>query len=347
MSPPARQESFRGRSFGAVVPDEFEAWRPPEPSRSDRSPTRRRRAASTRSSGAPFWGHIPDEEIEEVARQAADRRAARYAARQRFLGRHRVSAPRKPPALVALREVGRGFKILAVALAAVILAAVVLFALPWLKVQRVEVEGTSVVSQQTLLTDGGVRFGESTILLNAPAISRNLLAEPWVGNATVHIRWPGTLVLAITPLPPVMVYQQGSEQQWLAATGASLGQVPGLPSAKLPLLLDQRALAEAKAGSVVLPARLTQALVALNRVFPASYDGATVSHYTLTASGALEIVSSAGWTADLGLALTNAQISSIGQKLEALRALGGQVNLKTAGITAIYLEDPAQVAVRY
>ncbi|MGC2192415.1 MAG: FtsQ-type POTRA domain-containing protein, partial [Candidatus Dormiibacterota bacterium] len=262
-------------------------------------------------------------------------------------GRHRVSAPRKPEALHALREVGRLPKVLALVAVAATLAVVVLFALPWLKVQRVEVEGTSVVSQQQVLADAGARFGESTILLNAPAMSRNLLAEPWVGNATVHIRWPGTLVLAITPLPPVMVYQQGSEQQWLAATGASLGPVPGLPSAKLPLLVDQRALAEAKAGSVVLPARLTQALVALNKVFPASYDGVTVRHYVLTASGALEIVSSAGWTADLGLALTNGQISSIGQKLEALRALGGQVNLKTAGITAIYLEDPAQVAVSY
>jgi hypothetical protein len=33
--------------------------------------------------------------------------------------------------------------------------------------------------------------------------------------------------------------------------------------------------------------------------------------------------------------------------LEALRALAGQVNLKTSGIKEIHLEDPTQVAVSY
>ncbi|MGB9483007.1 MAG: FtsQ-type POTRA domain-containing protein [Candidatus Dormiibacterota bacterium] len=346
MSPPARRES-PGRSFGAVVPDEFEAWRPRASSRGHQPSARRRRPAEARATSRTIWGRIPDTEIEEVARQAADRRAARFAARQRFLGRHRVSAPRKPEALSLLREMGRVPKLLAVALVTATLAVVVMFGLPWLKVQRVEVEGSSVVTRQQLLADAGARLGESTILLNAPAISRSLLAQPWVKDASVQIQWPGALVLEVTPFPAVMLYQQGSEQQSLDASGASLGPSPGVTPGKLPLLLDQRAIGLARAGSVVLPARLTQALAALDKVFPASYDGVTVSRYVMTVSGALEIESSAGWTADLGLALTNSQISSIGQKLEALRALGGQVNLLTAGIKNIYLEDPAQVAVTY
>ncbi|MGH7641410.1 MAG: cell division protein FtsQ/DivIB [Candidatus Dormibacteria bacterium] len=346
MSPPARQGFFRGRSFGAVVPDEFEVWRPPEAARTSTAP-RRRRPANAGAPEHPIWGRIPDHEVEEVARQAAERRAARFAARQRFLGRHRVSGPRQPPAVDAWRQVGRVPKVLAVTLVALTLAAVALFALPWLKVQRVEVEGASVVPRAQLLTEAGARFGESTILLNAPAMSRSLLAAPWVKSAAVQIHWPGTLVLAVTPLPRVMVYQQGSEQQWLAASGATLGQVGGLPAAALPLLVDQRALGQARTGSAVLPSRLTQALVALAKVFPASYDGVAVERYVMTAAGALEIVSNAGWTADLGLTVTGAQISSLAAKLEALRALGGQVNLKTAGIKEIYLEDPAQVAVSY
>jgi cell division septal protein FtsQ len=347
MSSPARQESFRGRSFGAVVPDEFEAWTPPEPARGDRTPRRRRQVASVRTASRPVWGRIPDEDIEEVARQAADRRAARYAARQRFLGRHRVSAPRKPPALDALREVGRAPKIAAVTLAAVLLAAVVLFALPWLKVQRVEVVGSSVVSREQLLADAGARRDESTILLDAPAMTRSLLTQPWVKQATVQIRWPSTLVLDVTPLPPVMLYQQGSEEQSLTATGASLGPVASMVPTDLPVLQDERSLPPAAAGSAVLPGRLTRALVALAKAFPAAYEGVSVDRYVITASGALEIESNADWTADLGPVLTTSQVLSIGQKLEALRALGAQLNLKTAGIKDIYLEDPAQVAVSY
>jgi len=72
-----------------------------------------------------------------------------------------------------------------------------------------------------------------------------------------------------------------------------------------------------------------------------------VTRYLVTSIGALEIVASAGWTADLGLVLTSSQISSIGPKLEALRTLAGQVNLKTGGVKNIYLEDPSQVAVTY
>lgn len=347
MSRSARHASPRGRSFGAVVPDEFEVWTPPQARREQRPAVRRRRPAESGARGRPIWGHVPDEEIEEVARQAAERRAARFASRQRFLGRHRISAPRKPPALEALHDVGRVPKVVAAAVIVAALAVVVLFALPWLKVQRVEVEGASVVSRQQLLTDAGARWGESTILLDASAMSRGLLAQPWVKDAAVYVHWPGTLVLAVTPLPPVMIYQQGSEQQWLAASGATLGQVAGLAAGSLPLLVDQRDLGVAKAGAIVIPSRLARALVALTRVFPASYDGVAVERYVITATGALEIESNAGWTADLGLTLTNSQISSIGAKLESLRALGEDVNLKTAGITEIYLEDPSQVVVSY
>ena len=344
MNPAAPKQPWRVRSLGAAVPEEFEAWRPPMVAPAPRRTARRRRPDPVRS--GPIWGRIADAEIEDVARQAAERRAARFAARQGFLGRVRVSAPRKPRSLDAWVEVSKPVKLLAAALITTSAAAVVLFALPWLKVQRVEVVGASVISKQLLLAEAGGRWGESTFLLDAPAMTRSLLAQPWVEKASVQVRWPGTLVFSVTPLPAVLVYQQGSSQRVLAASGAVLGPVPTIPPGTLPLLVDQRAIKAAAAGAVALPGRLTQALVALQRVFPATY-GVGVTRYLVTSIGALEIVASAGWTADLGLVLTSSQISSIGPKLEALRTLAGQVNLKTGGVKNIYLEDPSQVAVTY
>jgi len=346
MSRPTPAQSSRGRSFGAVVPDEFEDWTPPTGSRADPAPPRRARPRPRRDSTAPVWGRIAESQIEEVARQAAERRAARYATRQSFLGRHRVSAPRKPQAFAALQEVGRATKVTAIVVVVVALAAVVLFALPWLKVQRVEVEGASVVSRQQLLAEVGAERGQSTLLLDSSAMTRSLLAQPWVRSATVRVHWPGTVVISVTSLPPALIYQRGSSQQLLAATGATLGAIALLPSRPLPLLVDQRALAPAQPGSVVLPSRLSGALVALARVFPATY-GVGVSRYVITSIGALEIKSNAGWTADLGLALTSSQIASIQPKLEELRALAAQVNLKSSGIKEIYLEDGSQAAVSY
>lgn len=346
MSRPTPAQSSRGRSFGAVVPDEFEDWTPPTSSRADPPPPRRARPRPGNASTTPVWGRIAESQIEEVAKQAAERRAARYAARKSFLGRHRVSAPRKPQAFGALQEVGRGTKVTAIVVVVVALAAVVLFALPWLKVQRVEVEGASVVSRQQLLTELGAERGQSTLLLDSSAMTRSLLAQPWVRSATVRVRWPDTLIISVTPLPPALIYQRGSSQQLLATTGATLRAVALLPSRPLPLLVDRRALAPAQPGSVVLPSRLTGALVALARVFPATY-GVTVTRFVITSIGALEIESNAGWTADLGLALTSSQIASIGPKLEELRALAAQVNLKSAGIKEIYLEDGSQAVVSY
>jgi cell division septal protein FtsQ len=346
MSRPTPAQSSRGRSFGAVVPDEFEDWTPPSGSRAEPAPVRRARPKPGRAGAAPVWGRIADSQIEEVAKQAAERRAARYAARQSFLGRHRVSAPRKPQALEAFKEVGRATKVTAGVVVVVALVAMALFALPWLKVQRVEVEGTSVVSKQQLLGEVGAGQGQSTLLLDSAAMTRSLLAQPWVRTAAVRVHWPDTLIISVSPLPPALIYQHGTGQELLAATGATLGAVTLLPAKPLPLLVDQRVLAPSQLGSVVLPGRLTAALVALARVFPATY-GVGVTRYVITSIGALEIESNAGWTADLGLALTTSQIASIGPKLEELRALAAQVNLKSSGIKEIYLEDPFQVAVSY
>ena len=346
MSRPTPAQSSRGRSFGAVVPDEFEDWTPPTSSRADPAPPRRARPRPGSASTTPMWGRIAESQIEEVAQQAAERSAARYAARQSFLGRHRVSAPRKPQAFDALQEVGRGTKVTAIVAVMVALAAVVLFALPWLKVQRVEVEGAPVVPRQQLLAEVGTPRGQSTLLLDSSAMTRSLLAQPWVRSATVRVRWPDTVIISVTPLPPALIYQSGSSQQLLAATGATLGAIALLPSRPLPLLVDHRGLAPAQPGSVLLPSRLTGALVDLARVFPATY-GVAVSRYAVTSIGALEIESNAGWTADLGLALTSSQIASIGPKLEELRALAAQVNLKSSGIKDIYLEDGSQAVVSY
>jgi cell division septal protein FtsQ len=346
MSRPTPAQSSRGRSFGAVVPDEFEDWTPPARVSADPAPPRRSRPKPGRAGATPVWGRIADSQIEEVAKQAAERRAARYAARQSFLGRHRVSAPRKPQAFDAFKEVGRGTKVTAIVVVVVALAAVVLFALPWLKVQRVEVEGASVVSRQQLLAEVGAERGQSTLLLDTSAMTRSLLAQPWVRSATVRVRWPTTVIISVTPLPPVLIYQRSSRQQLIAATGATLGVVAVLPSRSLPLFVDERALGPAQPGSVVIPGRLTAALVALAQVFPAAY-GVGVTRYVMTSIGALEIESNAGWTADLGLALTSSQISSIAPKLEELRALAAQVNLKSSGIKEIYLEDGSQAAVSY
>ena len=283
--------------------------------------------------------------VEEVARQAAARRAARVAARQRLFGRMRLSAPKAPQWLDAWGRLVLPLRLASAGLILVLLGAVAAFNLPWLKVQRVEVEGSSVLARSQLLAAAGVHLGESTIMLNTERMTVNLLAQPWVAAASVRVRWPGTLVVAVTPLPPVLIYERGTTRQLLAGTGAVLGSVPQTPTqGPVPTLVDQGPGGAVAAGQVALPANLTAALAALYRAFPAAY-GVSVTQFIISPVGALEIKSSAGWVADLGPALTSGQIASIGAKLEALRTLAAKVNLKSSAIKTIYLEDPSQVVL--
>lgn len=333
-----RPEPPRSR-FGAAVPDRFETWRPDRPA--PRTPRRGSRA------GRSDWRsqEIAEEVVAEIARQAAARREARRQSRRRLTGRMRLTRPR-PPAWVELwRGLRLPARILSVGVPALLLAGLVMLNLPFLKVQRVEVEGSSVVSRSRLLSEAGVRMGQSTFLLNSRRMTAALLAQPWVSSASVKVHWPGTLLVSVTALPPVLVYERGSRRELLAETGAVLGPVPAGPTVRsLPALQDARSGLGPRAGTLALPAHLTAALAALDSAFPAAY-GVSVKDYVITREGALEIQSSAGWTADLGPALTAGQVAALGPKLEALRALAAKVNLKSTTIKDIYLEDPGQVAV--
>ena len=95
--------------------------------------------------------------------------------------------------------------------------------------------------------------------------------------------------------------------------------------------------------TTTVPGQCTTTL-ALAKAFPAAY-GVSVSQFLISPVGALEIKSSVGWVADLGPALTNSQIASMGPKLEALRNVAAKVNLKSSTVKDIYLEDPSQVVV--
>lgn len=325
--------------MGAAVPERFRE-RGPVPDRGGR-PRRRERPEDA------SWRHqeVGDEVLAEVARQAAARRLARDEARRGLAGRLRISRPKAPGWWELWKGLRLPVRLVTVALPALALAGLLAVNLPFLKVQRVEVEGSSVVSRSRLLAEAGISLGQSALVVNAGRLTANLLARPWVGSARVSIRWPGTLLVAVTPLPPVLVYRRAGRQELLAASGALLGPVPaGSSSVPLPALDDLRPGRGPGPGRVAVQPRLAAALAALARAFPAAY-GVAVKSFQISRIGTLEIQTSAGWTADLGPVLTRAQVGALGPKLEALRALGAKESLSHSAIKTIYLEDPSQVVV--
>jgi cell division septal protein FtsQ len=325
------------RQFGAAVPEDFRSW----------SPTGRGSAGRPSRERAPArdWRRVElgDDVVAEVARRAKARRQARQEVRRGMLGRVRISRPRRPAWLEAWGRLSLRDHLIATVAVVAVVAGLAVMNLPWLKVQRVEVEGSSVVSANQLLQESGARLGASTLSLDTKRLTANLLSQPWVSAASVKVRWPGTLVISVRPLPPVLVYQQGSASVLLAASGAVLGVAPPT-AADLPILVNQQVGRPPHPGQVAVPGRLTAALAALYPACVAAYTVAC-AEFILSPVGALEIKSAAGWVADLGPALTTGQIGSLGPKLEALRTLAARINLKSPSIKEIYLENPSQVEV--
>lgn len=319
------------------MPEDFRSW----------SPGGRRPRSIRERAPARDWRRVElgDDVVAEVARQAAARRQARREDRRGLLGRVRISAPRRPRWLEVWASQSLRTRLAYAAATVAVAGGLAVINLPWLKVQRVEVEGGSVVGAAQLLQESGAHLGASTLTLDTKRLTANLLSQPWVSQASVRVRWPGTLVISVSPLPPALVYQQGTDSVVLAASGAVLGPVPSAPSSRpMPILINQQLGRPPAPGRVAVPARLAAALAALYPACPAAFT-VSCSEFIMSPVGALEIKSSAGWVADLGPALTSSEIGSLGPKLEALRTLAARVNLKTAAIKEIYLENPSQVEV--
>src|SRR5262245_24980160 len=130
------------------------------------------------------------------------------------------------------RATGRSKTIAVVALPALL---AVLFAAatftPLFHLREVRVEGEHEVSRDRVLTLAGVGPGTNVFHLDADAIERSLMTDPWIASATVERHLPGDVVIRIQERAPVARSAVGSTMVALAGDGVVL---PGAPTDDLP-----------------------------------------------------------------------------------------------------------------
>ncbi len=100
---------------------------------------------------------------------------------------------------------------------------------PLLDVDRFDVASTGHVSTDELLAVSGVELGDPLALVDAEAIRARILVLPWVADASVTAKWPGTLRLAVTERVPVAMAPVDGGFVLIDADGRVLG-----PSANPP-----------------------------------------------------------------------------------------------------------------
>lgn len=126
----------------------------------------------------------------------------------------------------AKRNVRRLLRFLAVVMA---VAAVVWVAYsPWLSVDIVETDGVAASSTHAILTDHGVVAGSPMVTIDAGAVERALLADPWVREAVVGMDWPDRVSVEVVERAPVAWTNTASGWTRRAIDGVAL------PSAETP-----------------------------------------------------------------------------------------------------------------
>jgi cell division protein FtsQ len=182
----------------------------------------------------------------------------RIAARRREVQEHRASG--------SLRRA-----LWLLAMAAIIGIGVWVARSPLLSVESVVVRGVSSSSARSILAEAGVVAGIPLASVDAGAVERALLADPWIRAAVVARSWPDRVEVRIEERYPVAWVRRQDGWVWLAADGVALGS-SAEPADGFPKVVGP---AGEPVGEAV-DRRLTAALAFVDALRPDIATGAVV-----------------------------------------------------------------------
>lgn len=116
-----------------------------------------------------------------------------------------ASPPPRPPAgRWSRRLTRRGALALLVVFALLVAAAAyLLYGSPWLKVRRVQVSGTRVLTPSQVARASGVRDGEALVSVRVGAVEARLRAAlPRIASVSVERTWPDRIAVRVTERTP-------------------------------------------------------------------------------------------------------------------------------------------------
>ncbi|MFI1813249.1 cell division protein FtsQ/DivIB [Streptomyces sp. NPDC020422] len=188
-------------------------------------------------------------------------------------GRSKGSA--RPPSRPGTRRSRvPGPRVLLTALAAVALAAGGLWALygsTWLRVERVSISGTEVLTRDEVARVAAVPVGAPMVSVDTDAIEARLRERlPRIGTVDVVRSWPHGIGLKVTERKPVLLWEKGGKFIEVDSGGArfaTVAKAPGgiprlvLSAASSPSLRrfdEDRLLAEAVGVTGELPEKIAQ-----------------------------------------------------------------------------------------
>jgi len=158
-----------------------------------------------------------------------------------------------------------------VALVMVIGALAWLLQSPWLSVSNIEVSGQQRADVEGALARSGLELGRPLLLVPADGALEQLLADPWVADATVDRLFPDTIEIRLIEYQPAAVVESGSKRTVISEGGVALARDAEslLPTIRLDA-------AEPPLGSVFEDDRVTGAASFFASLEPPYLSGAVL-----------------------------------------------------------------------
>jgi cell division protein FtsQ len=114
------------------------------------------------------------------------------------------------------------------------------------RIDVITITGQYQLTEEEVLVAAGLTNRSSLLFLDAAAARAELLAKPWIADATVLKLYPGRLHIAITEREPFALWQQDGKVVVIDANGVVLETVVAMQFASLPLVVGRGADRKAK-----------------------------------------------------------------------------------------------------
>jgi cell division septal protein FtsQ len=223
-----------------------------------------------------------------------------------------------------------------------IFALLFLLAQPAFRPRHLEVVGTKHLTAAQVMGALNLPSDRNIFLLNQAELANRLQALPWVRTAGVSLALPDRVSVRVNEWTPSAVLQVGETTYYLNDLGEVLD--PAAEAGGLTVI-NRPGFGAARDGQYAVGSDLLAMLVQLRAGFTSAFK-ISVTSFQLDPREVLTAQTDRGWTIIFGQMVTSDDRASLEPKLAALRALSSRVDLISAPIQYINLENPRAPAVQ-
>ena len=221
-------------------------------------------------------------------------------------------------------------------------AVLFLLAQPAFRPQHVMVSGTRHLTPTQVTSALGLSSERNIFFLNHQALEQRLQALPWLRSASVSLSLPDRVSVTVTEWQPSAVLQVGEATYYVNELGEVLD--PASEAGALAVI-NRPDFGTVRSGQRAVAGELLALLLQIRSGFYPAFKISLMS-FQIDNREILTAQTDRGWTIIFGQMVTSDDRASLESKLAALRALSSRIDLTSAPIQYINLENPGAPAVQ-